>query len=438
MPPRSTYPPLNVYLNSRHTGRLRRLTSGAIDFRYDQGWLDWKHAFPVSLSLPLREQAYSGAEVIAVFENLLPDNQTIRRRVAARTQADGTDAYSLLSTIGRDCVGAMQFLPEGNAPGVAGTIDAQRITDARVGRLLSNLRVSPMGIEPDSDFRISIAGAQDKTALLNLNGEWHLPEGSTPTTHILKTQIGQAGDFDMSQSVENEHFCMRILDALGFAVAKTEIVDFDGVRALVVERFDREWTSDGRLLRRPQEDVCQALGVSPSQKYQTDGGPGIVNILEFLKASDDPAADHFEFIKTQIAFWLLGAIDGHAKNFSVFLHSGGGFRLTPLYDVMSVQHLLESGQIQRRQAKLAMSVGGNRHYNLHEILPRHFVQTVAEAGLSQTIAARACKELADALPDAIEQCRYENRAVLPDSLAEGMQVGVDRRLRTIASWLDSL
>ena len=104
---------------------------------------------------------------------------------------------------------------------------------------------------------------------------------------------------------------------------------------------------------------------------------------------------------------------------------------------MSVQHLLEQGQIRRRQAKLAMSVGDNRHYNLNEILPRHFVQTIAAAGLSQTLATRALTELVDALPGVIERCCHENRAVLQDSLAEGMQVGVDRRVKTIASWLDS-
>ena len=81
--------PLNVYLNGRLIGRLRKETSGAIDFQYDGSWLDWEHALPVSLSLPLREDRYIGDPVIAVFDNLLPDNEGIRKSLAERVKADG-------------------------------------------------------------------------------------------------------------------------------------------------------------------------------------------------------------------------------------------------------------------------------------------------------------------------------------------------------------
>lgn len=432
---RPVHPPLNVFLNGRQTGRLRRASSGAIDFQYDESWLNWKHTFPVSLSLPLREDAYSGAEVVAVFDNLLPDNDDIRRRIAARAKADGTDAYSLLSAIGRDCVGALQFLPEGAEPGKAGAINARPIVDVEIGEMLLDLRNTPLGIDPESDFRISIAGAQDKTALLRVDDEWLLPEASTPTTHILKTQIGQAGDFDMSTSVENEHLCMSILDVLDLPVARTQIVDFDGTRALVVERFDRHWTSDGRLLRVPQEDCCQALSVPPTRKYQSDGGLGINDILSFLKASDDPAADQQLFIKAQIAFWVLGAIDGHAKNFSVFVYPGGGFRLTPLYDVMSAQHLLEGGKIRRNQAKLAMSVGDKNHYRILDIQPRHYLQTLANAGLSKDLALNAFQELTDAMPDAIESTCADLASIVPNELSDSIQAGAHRRLEVLDNWL---
>ena len=136
---------------------------------------------------------------------------------------------------------------------------------------------------------------------------------------------------------------MRILAELDMPVANTEVSDFNGTRALVIERFDRVWTQDSRLLRRPQEDCCQALSCPPARKYQRDGGPGIAEILEFLKASDQPASDQRQFMKAQIVFWLLAATDGHAKNFSVFLYPGGGFELTPLYDVLSTQHLFDAG-----------------------------------------------------------------------------------------------
>ena len=123
---RRTRIPLNVYLNARLVGQLRRMANGAIDFRYDQSWLGWPHALPISTSLPLREDRYSGDPVIAVLDNLLPDSEPIRRRVAERVQAEGYDAYSLLAKVGRDCVGALQFLPEPQEPGVAGMLRRPR------------------------------------------------------------------------------------------------------------------------------------------------------------------------------------------------------------------------------------------------------------------------------------------------------------------------
>tara|TARA_R110002049_G_scaffold20717_1_gene75856 strand:- start:11130 stop:12440 length:1311 start_codon:yes stop_codon:yes gene_type:complete len=420
---KKTRTPLHVYLNARLVGRLRRETSGAVDFHYDQSWLDWEDTFPVSLSLPLREDRYVGDPVIAVFDNLLPDNDDIRKQVAARSGADGIDPYSLLAAIGRDCVGALQFLPKGIEPSKAGEVKAKPISKEKIGAKLKNLANAPLGIDDDRDFRISIAGAQDKTALLWWDDKWHTPSGTTATTHILKPQIGDRDGRDLTHSVENEHFCMRILDELNIPVADTDIIDFDGQIALVVERFDRRWTSDGRLLRVPQEDCCQALSIQPTKKYQADGGPSMASILEFLKGSDDPDYDQLMFLKVQIAFWLLAAIDGHAKNFSVFLHPVGGFQLTPLYDVMSAQHLLDHKQIQRKQLKLAMSVGNSNHYRIHEIQVRHYYQTAKKAGIPDSMVETALGQLVDDFPAAIENAS----AALPknyptelrDSIAEG-------------------
>jgi len=128
MPRRRRHAPLLVFMIGRLVGRLAREPSGAIDFRYDPAWLDWEHALPVSLSLPLREDRYIGAPVTAVFEYLLPDGDVLRRRIAERVHADGTDAYSLLSIVGRVCVGALQFPQNGEEPGAAGRSKASRLT----------------------------------------------------------------------------------------------------------------------------------------------------------------------------------------------------------------------------------------------------------------------------------------------------------------------
>ena len=424
--------PLNVFMNSRLVGSLRRETSGAIDFRYDPAWLAWEHAIPVSLSLPLREDRFIGDRVLAVFDNLLPDSDIRRRQLAERVGAAGQDAFSLLSAIGRDCVGALRFLPDGSEPAPAGKIDGRAITDDDVANILRNLARAPLGIGSD-EFRISIAGAQEKTALLRWKGRWHIPHGTTATTHILKPAIGKLPNgIDLSYSVENEHLCLRLAEALGLPSAPTEIASFDGQRVLVVERFDRRWVDKGaRLLRLPQEDCCQALSVPPSRKYEPDGGPGIRSIAELLKGSDDASADRRTLLKTQIVFWLLGATDGHAKNFSLHLYPAGRFRLTPLYDIMSAQPNVDAGQIRRNKMKLAMAVGDKRHYVVDTVAPRHFQQTAAACGISSATVQEVFEEIAQAAPKALKDTLAKMPDGFPDKIAESIAKGVTTRLKLL-------
>jgi serine/threonine-protein kinase HipA len=424
--------PLDVFLNGRLVGRLTKEPGGAVDFVYHETWLAWENAMPVSLSLQLREDRYSGRAVSAVFDNLLPDNEDIRNRLAARVKAEGTDAYSLLTAVGRDCVGALQFLPEGTQPGPVGQVEGRPLSDEEIAAILGNLNNAPLGATDEGEFRISIAGAQEKTALLFWQDKWNIPHGSTATTHILKPQIGMRDNIDLSQSVENEHLCMKLTAALGLPTARTKIADFGNRRVLVVERFDRRWTGDHRrLLRLPQEDCCQALSVPPTAKYQAHGGPGIADILELLKGSDDPESDRRDFMKAQIVFWLMGAIDGHAKNFSIFLSPGGRFHMTPLYDVMSAQPAVDAGQIRHNKLKLALAVGDNHHYVLDTILPRHFIQTGETAGIPAATTQDLLFELLARVPAALETTRQELPAGFPEPMVNAIRNGMFRRLRQI-------
>jgi len=420
---------LTVFLNSRLVGRLTRQASGAIDFQYDSSWLDWQHALPISLSLPLREDRYIGAPVIAVFDNLLPDSDTIRRRMAERIHAQGTDAFNLLAAIGRDCVGALQFLPDGIVPGPAGVIDGKPVTDADIARILGDLASAPLGLDDDEDFRISIAGAQEKTALLFWNGRWHKPLSTTATTHILKPRIGRLPNgVDLSFSVENEFLCLKLTAALGLPSADVSITEFGTKRVLVVERFDRRWTQNDRLLRLPQEDFCQALSVPPPHKYEAEGGPGVRSILTLLQGSDEPETDQAMFLKAIIVFWLLGATNGHAKNFSIHLSPGGRFRLAPLYDVISAQPSADAGLIRRNKMKLAMAIGDNRHYAVDEIAPRHFFQTADKAGIGASVLRKVLTDIQEIAPTAIEQVGRNLPADFPENVAASIIGGFRRRL----------
>ncbi|MFC4726446.1 type II toxin-antitoxin system HipA family toxin [Glycocaulis abyssi] len=424
---------LSVALNGRHVGVLDRAANGAISFAYGKEWLaDERRAIPVSLSLPLREERYSGAEVSAFFDNLLPDNDQIRRKVAEKVGAEGTDAFSLLNKIGRDCVGALQFVPDGGDIAPPAAPEYTPLSDADIADIIRNLATSPLGIRPDGEreFRISIAGAQEKTALFWDNG-WGLPKGATPTTHILKPELGKLPNgLDMTLSVENEHFCLTLCRELGLEVAQSQILTFDKVRVLAVERFDRLKASDGRLLRVPQEDFCQALSVPPTIKYNSDGGPGIRECLNLLNGSDYADEDRLAFLKAQIVFWLIGAPDGHAKNFSLFLTPGGRYRMTPLYDIMSTQPNYAAKQLQRKEFRLAMAVGDNRYYRFDKITPRHFLQNAKAAGVAEEkveeVFANLAKHSDAALERAIKAMPENFPAEIVEPIGDAMRTRITR------------
>ena len=434
MPRRTRYEPLNVFLNSRLVGQLRRQTSGAITFQYDRSWLEWESALPASQSLPLREQAYLGAPVLAVFENLLPDNDILRRQIAARAHAEGTDAYSLLRAIGHDCVGALQFLPQDSEPTPAGVIDAVPVGEPEIAAILHNLATAPLGITEDESFRISIAGAQEKTALLRWNSRWYKPRNTTATTHIFKPTIGKLPNgMDLTSSVENEYLCLNILKRLALPAAMVEMQTFGDRRVLIVERFDRVWTEDQRLLRLPQEDTCQALSVPPNLKYESDGGPGIKDIVKLLRGSDEPLSDQRIFLKANVVFWLMGATDGHGKNFSIFLSPGGRFRMTPLYDVISAQPSVDSKQISWRQFRLAMAFGTKPHYQIRQIAPHHFFQTADQAGIGPQVIESIIQELLDSAASAVESVIASLPGNFPDEISSSIEAGIKRRLQVLGN-----
>ncbi len=273
-------------------------------------------------------------------------------------------AFDLLWEIGRDCVGALQFLPVDASPADIRQITGQRLTTDGVAQLLAGSLDSTFAGEDgiEDAFRISLAGAQEKTALLFHEGVWHRPTHTTPTTHILKLPLGiNCQGIDLSTSVENEWLCAQIARAYGIEVASCRMETFGEYKTLVVERFDRRLAPDRTwYLRLPQEDLCQATATPPALKYESDGGPGIGKMMSLLLGSERPAKDQRDFMFTQLVFWVLAAINGHAKNFSFFLLPGGAFRLTPRYDILSAYPILGHGRgrFAPEKIRMAMAVHG--------------------------------------------------------------------------------
>lgn len=400
-------------------------------FRYDRSWLNRPNARPLSLSMPLRlHEVYRGDVVANYFENLLPDNRSIRQRIQARFGANSTRAFDLLSEIGRDCVGAVQLLPEETQPGDVGLIQGEPLDALKIEEVL-NQQGGQWGASALSEFRISLAGTQEKTALLRHDGMWKRPIGSTPTTHILKLPLGRLHTIDLSTSVENEWLCHRILCELGIPVAPCQIESFGETKVLVVERFDRRWAGQ-RLLRLPQEDMCQATGTSPALKYENEGGPGVETIFKLLLGSSQALSDRRDFLKTLLAFWLLAAMDGHAKNFSIFLRPQGHYSLTPRYDVLSAHPVIGHGvgKIPRQQVKMAMRIWGKQtHYHWDHMKRSHWRTTSADCGMAGQFE-EVVDEILACTPPALDRVRGSLPADFPGWLAEsilgGTQASLDR------------
>jgi len=428
---------LSVWMNGEHVGEWRRSPSGGQEFRYAESWLASDSARPLSLSLPLRPAAKPYRRgVEQFFDNLLPDSRTIRERIQCRFGASSIQAFDLLQEIGRDCVGAIQLLPAGQPPVDVRAITGQRLTRGAIEKILTEI-VTPgfgRGEQADDGFRISLAGVQEKTALLWHEGAWHRPTGPTPTTHIVKLPIGPQRGIDLSTSVENEWLCAQIVSAYGLPVAGCRMERFGEQNALVVERFDRHRAKEGQwIMRFPQEDFCQATATPAALKYESDGGPGIRQIMDLLHGSERATEDRRNFMRTQLVFWLLAAIDGHAKNFSIFLRAGGAYQLTPSYDILSAHPMLGKGrgQLSPYKLKMAMAVSGkSRHYRWREISARHWLETAKRCGFSEM--KNIMDEVIAQTPKVLEQARAKLPRSFPVFIAERILKETNAATRRLA------
>ena len=432
---------LSVWSNGERVGTWSLPARGDTQFLYDPAWMASAVGRPLSLSLPYTgDHPLRGDVVRNFFDNLLPDSEVIRRRLATRFQLASMEAFDLLQELGRDCVGAIQLLKEDEVPTDVMRIDASPMSEQDVERHLMQLTQSgPMQRDDEQDaLRISLAGAQEKTALLWHNGGWMRPHGATPTTHILKLPLGLVGHrkADLTASVENEWLCMNLLAEFGVPVASTAILHFGAQKVLGVERFDRAMHPSGTwIMRLPQEDFCQALGVPPHLKYETDGGPGLSDLAAVLRGSERAETDLTTLLTSQVLFWLMAAPDGHAKNFSIRLLPEGRYVLTPLYDVMSIWPVEGGGanQYSLHKAKLAMALlGKNKHYRFSDVQRRHFNHTAAKCFL-RADAEDVIERILARVPGAIDAVARRLPPGFPDKVATTIFDGMSRSARQLGA-----
>lgn len=391
-------PELRILINGELMGNVVQDPGGALALSYAGSWQERDDAFPISLSMPLAQREHDDAVVRPFLEGLLPDNAGILERWGRQFQVSARNPFALLSHMGEDCAGAAQFVRPDRYDEVmsAGSGEVEWLTEDEIGERLRDLvEQQGTGRLPGDRGHFSLAGAQPKMPLHFDGTRWGIPSGRVPTTHILKPSAQRDLDgFDV-----NEHLCLTLAQELGLAAAESWVQNFAGQDALVVARYDRVRTPGGQVVRLHQEDVCQALGVSPQRKYQNDGGPGPESIVGLLlRESDEPETDVAAFLDALALNWVIGGTDAHAKNYSLLL-APGSVRLAPLYDLISI--LPYPRRVHHGQTKLAMRI--DREYHLWKIRRRHWEGLAVRSDLDPEPVVERVAQLVAEVPAAVER-----------------------------------
>ncbi|MCC4601781.1 serine/threonine protein kinase [Xanthomonas melonis] len=391
---------LVALIENQVIGHLASGPHGHPRFTYAPDWQQSKSAIPLSLNLPLSKEHHPTEAVSAVLWGLLPDNEATLQRWASRFQVSPRNPLALLSHVGEDCAGAVQFVTEARLEDVlSGASDGiEPLTDDELEARLRRLRQDVGAARQVDDVgQFSLAGAQAKIALLHDGQQWAIPAGRIPTTHILKPPSGEYDGF-----VENELFCLRLARSIGLPTAAAQALRVGAETAICVKRYDRI-PVDGVLLRIHQEDTCQALGVMPHIKYQNQGGPGVEAISQLLWThSSQPRQDVETLFQALVFNYLIGGTDAHAKNYSLLLGQHRQVRLAPLYDLSSA---LPYPQLQQRKLKMAMSIGS--HYRWWDIRPSDWMRVAGTLRLDASECLAWMRWTVSALPDRAQELLAE-------------------------------
>ncbi|MFT8856968.1 type II toxin-antitoxin system HipA family toxin [Bifidobacterium aquikefiri] len=392
---------LVVFLEGRRIGLLREENDGRHVFAYDMGE---DTGASLSLSMPRRARPWSGKPVEAFIDGVLPDERAMRQRIARIYDVNANNPFSLLSAIGLDCAGGVQFVPIDNIDTFERDAGLQEISEPDIRQRLMSISDNRQATWQGEDEHWSLNGAQDKIALCRLNDTWYEAQGSAPTTHIVKPGI-----MTLHEQAFNEYVCLKTIEQLDLPVSNSQFRIFDGLPALVSKRWDRKYVKDkdGRtqILRIHQEDLCQATAHPSAEKYQAEGGPGPIEIVRCLRDNGLDESSIALFYIALILNFLMAGSDAHARNYAITEPIGDTPQLAPLYDVAS----MFAYDTSRNQRKLAMSIGGE--YNWERIELRHWRKLVNDAG-SIDIA-----DLEDFLT------LYSKR--LPGAFAEASQTALD-------------
>lgn len=375
---------LDVLISGEYAGLLVQDSSGALSFEYLRGY----RGAPLSSAMPLSTRTYRNKTVLPYLWGLLPEDAEARRRVAYDAGISPNNPFALLGVIGLDCPGAVQFCTrEGGASRKGALVP---VSEGEIAHRLHEGRAGTSGWTLDNEHW-SLGGQQNKFALRLRAGKWYSCEGSAATTHIFKSGVR-----GLEYQALNEYVCMRVAAGLGIPSAGVEYMEFAGVDgaepAIVIERYDR-FVSDGHVIRLHQEDLCQALGCLPENKYTMYGGPGCADVLRLLASTGQAAqANVARFLQMLFFNYLMAATDGHAKNYSIMLSADGSCELAPMYDVASIAPYVKPREWGVNPPKLAMTIGGENRAG--RVSYNNVKKLVESCGLSRLgITADGCRDL---------------------------------------------
>jgi serine/threonine-protein kinase HipA len=383
---------LDVWCFDEQAGVLLDDAAG-LSFSYAERWVAAGMP-PLSQSLPL-DGSYDPVAVSAFFGGLLPEGPP-RELLSRRLGVSVGNDFGLLEALGGDTAGAVSLLPRGTGPGQSGE-DVQWLTESELAELIDDLPMRPMHADDDGEFRLSLAGVQDKLPIVvDDSGRLGLTKGGTPSTHILKTPI-----FRLDDTVANEALCPAIGRLLDIETVRAMPHRVVGRAFLLVPRYDRQG-GDAGARRLHQEDFCQALGIPSQRKYQSEGGPGLTECFALVRrAVAVPAREAPRMLDFVTLSFLVGNHDAHGKNYSLlYLPRSDKAELAPAYDVLST---IAYDKVRPMSRKMAMSIGGE--YRPDYVRPRHLERMLGEAGLGVAAARRRLRALAIGAPAAARDAR---------------------------------
>lgn len=387
---------LRVYLDGTPIGTATQSSQGSLGFSYDDEYTVMADPTPVSLSLPVLSNRHRDKAVRAYMEGLLPDSEGARQRWASDYHVSPNNPFALLAHVGRDAAGAVQILPPEVDPADARarTGDIEWVSDTDFVDLVQDLATHQYDWDPGRfGGRWSLAGAQPKIALFRdpQSGQFGIPRDSTPTTVIVKPAIAR-----YAQHHINEALCQRAANEAGLLAAESDVLEVGDVQVLISTRYDRLY--DGTVWHRVhQEDMCQALSVHPSLKYQSDGGPAVGDIADLLNRLpiEDRDVNAERFFKALAYNVLIGGTDAHAKNYSLIL-IGSRAQVSPLYDTASA-----APYDQRERLLSSMKIGD--HWRMLDVTNSDWRKVGRRLGIPGDQAVAWVDELRDQLSGAFER-----------------------------------